>query len=172
MRALFLLAIVLIAGCTGAPAAKKGDSVTVDYVGSLQDGTVFDTSYEKVAREKGIYNEGRKYEPLTFTIGGGQMISGFDRAVAGMREGEEKEATIPPEQAYGQPDPSLIGAVSRSIFEQNGITPIAGAVISTKAGNARIISFNETAVTLDFNHELAGKTLVFRIKLERINAGK
>lgn len=169
MKVLIIVALIVLAGCSGAPAAKTGDIVIVNYVGSLQDGKVFDTSYEKVAKENGIFNSARNYEPLTFTLGAGQMIKGFEEGVVGMAVGNEKEATIPPEKAYGKYDANLVGAVPRKIFEQNGLTPEAGRTIEISGRPARIISFNETSVMLDFNHELAGKTLVFRIRLEKIN---
>ncbi|HII02767.1 TPA: FKBP-type peptidyl-prolyl cis-trans isomerase, partial [Methanosarcinaceae archaeon] len=69
---------------------ESGDIISVDYVGELEDGTVFDTSVKEVAVEAGIYNEQREYEPLTFTVGAGQMIKGFDEGVVGMKVGEEK----------------------------------------------------------------------------------
>ena len=69
-------------GCATDTTVEKGNTVTVDYVGKLQDGTVFDTSIEKVAKESGKYMSGRNYEEgLTFTAGAGQMIAGFDQGV-------------------------------------------------------------------------------------------
>lgn len=79
----------------------KGDLVTVDYIGRLDDETVFDTSVESVARAAGKYNEMRNYsEGLEFTVGAGQMIAGFDAGVVGMKLGETKTLTIPAAQAY------------------------------------------------------------------------
>ncbi len=77
--------------------AKEGDTVRVHYTGKLKDGTVFDTSGDRA--------------PLEFTIGGGQVIPGFEQAVVGMEPGETKTATIPPEEAYG---PHRSSARSRS----------------------------------------------------------
>lgn len=90
-----------------APAVKKevvsnGDTVAVDYVGTLEDGTVFDSSLEEFAKKTKNYTPGeRKYEPLTFTVGAGQMIRGFDAGVVGMKLGEKKTLVIKPEDAYG-----------------------------------------------------------------------
>ncbi len=81
--------------------AEVGDTVSVHYTGTLDDGTIFDTSRESVARENDIYNPARVYSPLEFTLGSGQMIPGFDRAVRGITPGETKTVTIPPEEAYG-----------------------------------------------------------------------
>lgn len=81
--------------------AKEGDKVEVKYVGSLEDGKVFDTSIKEVAIANGMYNPKRSYSDLKFTLGKGQMIKGFDEAVIGMRLGDEKTVIVPPEKAYG-----------------------------------------------------------------------
>ena len=85
-----------------------GDTVSVNYIGSFTDGKVFDTSYESIAKENDLYAEGRGYAPLTFKVGAGQMIKGFDAAVVSMELGETKTVTISPEDAYGASDPEMI----------------------------------------------------------------
>lgn len=83
-------------------AAKNGDTVRVHYVGKFPGGKVFDTSMEKEAIRAGIFQKGRDYKPITVTLGSGQVIKGFNDAIIGMKKGEEKTVTIPPEQAYGK----------------------------------------------------------------------
>ncbi len=80
---------------------ENGDYVEVNYTGRLEDGTIFDSSVEDVARKAGTYDSGRKYEPLGFTVGEGMLIDGFEKGVLGMEIGEKKEIRIPPEKAYG-----------------------------------------------------------------------
>ena len=92
---------------TGTGTAKKeivavGDTVAVDYVGRLEDGTIFDSSIEEFAKQKKGYTPGRTFEPLSFTVGAGQMIKGFDNGVIGMKLGEKKTITIAPKDAYGE----------------------------------------------------------------------
>lgn len=93
---------------TNTPAKKEvvstGDTVSVDYVGTLEDGTVFDSSLEEFAKKTKNYtpNSGRTYEPLSFTVGAGQMIKGFDAGVVGMKLGEKKTLVIAPADAYGE----------------------------------------------------------------------
>lgn len=82
-------------------AVKEGDTVAVDYVGKLEDGTVFDTSVKSIAEKTPEYNPSRDYSPLLFTVGAGQMIKGFDKGVVGMKVGEKRTLRIPPEEAYG-----------------------------------------------------------------------
>jgi FKBP-type peptidyl-prolyl cis-trans isomerase 2 len=87
---------------------KNGDSISVDYVGSIEGGKVFDTSIESVARQNDIYNQGKKYQPLNFTVGKGQVMKGFDEGVIAMKAGDTKTITIPPEKGYGLINPSKI----------------------------------------------------------------
>jgi FKBP-type peptidyl-prolyl cis-trans isomerase 2 len=105
---IFITALLLLsAGCAIEKKVEKGDTVKVDYIGKLQDGTVFDTSILEEAKNAGIYDETRIYEPLTLKIGDGSTIPGFENGLLGMKEGETKTITIPPEQGYGPEDPNL-----------------------------------------------------------------
>jgi FKBP-type peptidyl-prolyl cis-trans isomerase 2 len=87
---------------------ENGDTIQVNYTGKLMDGTVFDTSDPDIANESGIYNPMRPYQPLEFVVGSEMVIEGFDKGVLGMKEGQKKTLTIPPEQAYGPDDPTMI----------------------------------------------------------------
>jgi peptidylprolyl isomerase len=172
LTVLLLGSIILGSGCTDngtgeSRVVKSGDTVQVDYTGKFENGTVFDTSIEEVAEEAGIYNEQREYVPLNITAGSGQVIEGFDKGLIGMKEGEEKNLTIPPEKAYGEYNESWIQAVP---IEELGLPepPEVGQKFSTPYGIIKVIDVNETHATLDFNHELAGKTLVFYIKIVSI----
>ena len=140
-------------------AVKGGDKVRVDYTGKLEDGSVFDSSE----------NHGR---PLEFEVGSGQVIKGFDDAIVGMNEGDEKEFRIPPADAYGHHDPTLVQKVSREIFPQDaklvpGLLFEAGLPTGQKVP-AMIAEVGEGTVTVDLNHPLAGKTLNFKVKLREI----
>lgn len=79
---------------------EAGKIVKVDYIGKFENGTIFDTSLEDEAKKAGIYNELKSYEPFSFVAGKGQVIKGFDKAVIGMKVGEEKTVTIPTEEGY------------------------------------------------------------------------
>jgi FKBP-type peptidyl-prolyl cis-trans isomerase 2 len=172
---LLLGSIVLGSGCTdnvnetvGSGAVKSGDTVQVDYVGKFDNGNVFDTSIKEVAQEAGIYNQEREYVPLNFTVGSGQVIEGFNEAVIGMKEGEEKTVTIPPEKAYGEYDQAKVQAVPLEELNMSE-KPEVGQIYSSIYGvQFKVIAINETHVTFDANYELAGKTLIFDIKLVSI----
>lgn len=113
---LFVIAFVVgtqdaVTGLFVGGGVVEGDSVSVLYAGSLEDGTVFDTNIPERAQAAGL--ERTTFDPLEFTVGAGSVIEGFDEAVLGMRVGQTKTVTIPPEQGYGLPDPSLIQTVER-----------------------------------------------------------
>jgi FKBP-type peptidyl-prolyl cis-trans isomerase 2 len=98
---LILAAVILFSGCV-EKTVKKGDNISVNYVGSFEDGKVFDTSIESVAKANDLFTQGAKYEPLNFTVGKtpSAVIPGFDEGVIGMKLGQTKKLTIPPEKAY------------------------------------------------------------------------
>src|ERR671924_327439 len=85
---------------------KTGDSIRLTYTGRLANGQVFDTSDEQTAQTNGVFVEGRRYGPLAVQVGTGTIIQGLDRNLLGMEEGEAKEITILPEEAYGSKDPA------------------------------------------------------------------
>jgi FKBP-type peptidyl-prolyl cis-trans isomerase 2 len=140
---------------------KKGDKIKVDYTGTLEDGTVFDSS-EKHG------------QPLEFEVGSGQIIKGFDEAVIGMKEGEEKEIKIEAANAYGDHKPELIKKVPKDQLPKEQ-EPKVGMVLmlSTPDGKqfpAKIAEVGDADVSIDLNHPLAGKNLTFKVKVVSISA--
>jgi FKBP-type peptidyl-prolyl cis-trans isomerase 2 len=135
---------------------KKGDKIKVEYTGTLEDGTVFDSS-EKQGK------------PLEFEVGAGQLIKGFDEAVVGMKKGEEKEITLEPKDAYGDPNPQLVKKVPREQLpkepEPKPGMMLALATPDGKQFPAMIKEVDEKEVSIDLNHPLAGKKLKFKIKI-------
>lgn len=140
--------------------AKKGDTVKVHYTGKLTTGEVFDSSEEN--------GNG----PLEFTIGEGDVIPGFDEAVIGMSSGEEKTVTIPVDQAYGPRMEELVAEVEREYLPQDAEPKLGQQYEVTQDDgqvfNVTVTEMNDTTVTLDANHPLAGRDLVFEIKLVEI----
>ncbi|VVB70254.1 FKBP-type peptidyl-prolyl cis-trans isomerase [uncultured archaeon] len=159
------IAIIFLGGYL-KDTVESGDTVSVDYIGKLQNGTVFDTSIQSEAAKAGLQLR-PTYEPLKFTAGAGQMIKGFDDAVIGMKVGDEKTVSIPPELAYGQYNPNAVIVISTDEFNKLiGREPQEGLQVQAKNGAlGTIIKVAGGQVTIDFNHELAGKTLEFYIKV-------
>ncbi|WP_456443647.1 FKBP-type peptidyl-prolyl cis-trans isomerase [Thermococcus sp.] len=150
---------------------EAGDSVKFHYVGRFENGEVFDTSYEDIARENDIFVEEREYGPLEVTVGAGEIIPGLEEAMIGMEVGEKKTVTVPPEKAYGMPRQELVVKIPVSEFTQVGLEPIEGMYVMTDSGIAKIVTVTEDGVELDFNHPLAGKTLVFEVEVVEVKKG-
>lgn len=140
----------------------------------MDDGKIFDTNIAEEAKKagSGVYSETRSYSPLKFTIGQGQMIPGFEEAVVGMKKGETKTVTIPADKAYGQPKEELIFTTGVSMFTSAGIDPVIGQLYNFGGAPGKVVSLGSGTVTLDFNHELAGKALTFKITLLEITAAQ
>jgi FKBP-type peptidyl-prolyl cis-trans isomerase 2 len=135
---------------------EKGDKVQIEYTGTLDNGNVFDTS-EKHGK------------PLEFEVGSGDVIPGFDSAVMGMEEGEEKDITIEPKDAYGVRNGDLVKKIPRSNLPQDQV-PKVGMVLAVGFPDgrqlpAKIIEVDDVDVSVDMNHPLAERTLHFKIKL-------
>lgn len=134
---------------------QLGDTVRVHYTGRLTDGTVFDSSMQR--------------DPLEFTLGQGELIPGFEQAVLGMIPGESKTETIPFEQAYGPHRPELLIKVDRQQLPTD-LDPYVGQRLQMRqqSGTAVVVivaAVTAFQVTLDANHPLAGKELIFDITL-------
>jgi peptidylprolyl isomerase len=138
--------------------AKKGDSVKIHYTGKLTDGTVFDSS------------AGR--DPLGFTIGGGQVIPGFEEAVIGMSLGACKNVTIPVEKAYGPRNEELIMPFPRNQVPP-GLNPEVGQKLQLSGPDGEpvmvsVANITDEHIILDANPPLAGEELIFDIELVEI----
>lgn len=135
---------------------KPGDTVKVHYTGKLNDGEVFDSSVPRG-------------EPLQFTLGQGQIIKGFEQAVLGMKVGEKKAETFPPEMAYGTPREELKFQFPKEKLPE-GLSPEVGQQLYMTQANGQpapvtVAAVDEANVTLDANHPLAGKELTFEIEV-------
>ena len=140
------------------PRAKSGDTVKVHYTGKLADGTVFDSSADR--------------DPLQFTLGRGQVIPGFEKAVLGLQAGESTTATIPADEAYGQRQDEMIMDLDRSHFP-NDLKPEVGQLLQIRqeegeAIEVKVTNLSGEKVTVDANHPLAGEDLTFDIHLVAI----
>lgn len=143
---------------------KEGDFVILDYTGST-NGKVFDTTTEETAKKNHILMEGRTYKPLVVAAGKGDVIPGMDKELIGMKKNEEKKLTITPEEGYGPRDPKLIRLVPLKVFTDNKLNPFPGMPVQLDNMTARVQSVSGGRVRVDFNHELAGRTLEFDIKV-------
>ncbi len=140
--------------------AKRGDTVKVHYTGTLDDGTIFDSS--------------RDGEPLEFTIGAGEIIPGFEEAVIGMAPGESKRQLVPVNEAYGPSRPDMTVQLDREMVPSE-LELFVGQELEIedpegRVNNVVVRDLTDKTVTLDGNHPLAGKDLQFHIELVEIVA--
>ena len=137
---------------------QVGDTVIVNYTGRLEGGTVFDSSL----------NEGR--EPLTSTLGQGQLISGFEEGLIDMIVGETKTIEIEPENAYGNYQEEMITIVAKNQVPE---TIQVGETLQGNTPNGpiivKVVEVTDDSVTLDANHPLAGKKLIFDLEVMGIS---
>tara|TARA_Y100001937_G_scaffold20882_1_gene29347 strand:- start:5609 stop:6157 length:549 start_codon:yes stop_codon:yes gene_type:complete len=133
----------------------NGQKVCVHYRGTFEDGTEFD-------------NSRIRKQPLEFTVGGDQMIAGFNNAIVGMDVGETKTFTLSSEEAYGPRNEEAIQQVPRNAFDPN-FDFIVDEIIRGQTPDgpfvAKILSVRDDTVTLDFNHPLAGRDLTFEVEV-------
>jgi len=138
--------------------AFAGDTVKVEYEGSFLDGSVFDKSAPG--------------KPLEFVLGAGQVIKGFEAAVIGMKLNEKKTVTLEPKDAYGEYDKDLIWSISTKELNDVLIKPKIGMVLKVEGRPGTVIATDENITKVDMNPALAGKTLIFKIKLVGIVKAK
>ena len=144
---------------------EGGDRVVVEYTGRFADGTVFDTSQQEVAIEHGLATEGGS--PLVFTVGAEEVIEGIDQAVRGLSIGDRITVEVPPEAAYGPIRNSRIREYDSDTFEgMFGDPPSVGLHVEAENGlHGDVVAVRDDTVEVDFNHELAGKTLQFELEV-------
>ena len=141
--------------------AKKGNKVTVEYEGKLDNGEIFDSS-----------NHGDHKHPLTFEIGAGQVIPKFEETVLTMEKGEEREIKIEAKEAYGEYHEELIRNLPKEILPKDK-EPQKGDILRLTSPDghlifAKILEVKEKEIRVDLNHPLAGQNLTFKIKLINI----
>ena len=149
-------------GCGSAPALtgrNVGKTCRTHYRGTFNDGTQFDSSYDRG-------------EPLEFVCGAGQMIRGFDAAVADMEVGQTVNVHLMPEEAYGMPDPNAVFTVEIAQLPGSENLEVGQqAYLSNQYGQpfpVKVTAKDEKTITFDANHEMAGKELNFQIELVEV----
>ncbi|MFA1612149.1 FKBP-type peptidyl-prolyl cis-trans isomerase [Halobellus rubicundus] len=154
-----------------------GDEVAVEYVGRFEDGTVFGTSKYDVAVDQGLADPAETdpdaYGPLVFVVGADEVIQGLDDAVRGMDAGESATVRVPPEAAYGEVREERVREYDVEAFTAMvGTDPTAGMHVEAENGlHGDVVAVREGTVEVDFNHELAGRTLVFEIEILDVEIG-
>lgn len=145
---------------------NDGDFILIEYTVRVKEtGNVVDTTDEALAKKENIYESGRVYGPVLIVIGKGWINKVVEDAVKEMNVGEEKVVEVPPEKAFGQRDPSKIRTFSLREFRRRNIDVKVGDVLDFGGVKGIVKSISGGRVVVDFNHPLAGKTLVYKIKI-------
>ncbi|MBD3206400.1 peptidylprolyl isomerase [Candidatus Bathyarchaeota archaeon] len=147
-------------------AVNKGDFIKIEMTGRVEEtGEIFETTDQELAEEEGIYNENRSYGPRLVIVGEGFVLRGLDSRLPGTPFDEETEIEIPPEEAFGERDPSNVETIPYRILRSKGINPVVGAELEIDGRPAIIRSVGAGRVQVDYNHPLAGRTIIYDVKV-------
>ena len=150
----------------GTMPFNDGDYILIDYIIKVKENDrVIDTTIEEEAKKAGVYEEGKVYGPELVIIGEGWILKSAEEEIKKMNVGEEKTFEIPPEKAFGQRDPSKIRVVSIRDLQRRNIRPKINEIINFDGKPAIVKRIGSGRVILDFKHPLAGKTLVYTVKV-------
>lgn len=148
---------------------KKGDFITFDLTAKIKEtGEIFDTTIEEVATKAKLKNQGDKYEPRLIVLGEGWVLKAIDDALLTGKVGETSLVEIPPEKAFGNRSNDLIKTVSLQSLMEKGIRPVVNAKLQSGGKTITVRSVNSGRVVLDYNHSLAGRTLIYEITLRSV----
>ena len=172
-----VLLLVLASACSvneeqENPAVDLGKKITLDYAAGFDNGTLFDTSFEVAAKEAGIYDSRKVYQPVILVYGRDTLFPGLQEALLGMKIGEVKNVRIPPNKAYGEKiEGSAINLPKTSVsnyetLKLNDVVAIVGS--DENRVNAYVREIGSENITLDLNHPLAGQYVQFSIILRNV----
>jgi len=146
---------------------NPGDLVFIDYIGKIKDtGEIFDLTIEEVAKSEKIHNDKVKYKPIPVVVDGNFVVNGLNDALKEMKVGEKKTVEIIPERAFGPRLPDLIRLIPEARFKEQDIDATPGSFVTINRLRGKILSIDGGRVRVDFNHPLAGKTLVYDIEIK------
>jgi peptidylprolyl isomerase len=147
---------------------KHGDFVLMDFVGRIKlTNEIFDLTMEEVAKKEKLESKDVKYEPAFVIIGAGMVVPGVERELEKMSVGDEREFSVSPKDGFGFRDPKMIRIVSVTNFIKNKMNPYPGAYVEIDGRSAKIQSVSGGRVRVDFNSPLAGKELLYKVKIVR-----
>ncbi len=147
---------------------EQGDFIRINYTGRSDDGTVFDTTEEEVAKEHEIYDENVMYEPYVIIVGAGHVVNGLDEDFVGKEAGYHGTVEVPPEKGYGERKTELLKTYPVSSFDEK---PVKGMRAIIKGQHGTVTMTIGRRVRVDFNSPMAGKTLTFEYTIEDVING-
>jgi peptidylprolyl isomerase len=146
----------------------KGDFVLLEMTGrALETDDVFETTDEELAKEEGIHEENRSYGPRLVVVGEGWVLKGLDDRLEGQKIESPAEVEIPPEEAFGDRSPEDVRTVPFRVLRSKGVNPIVGQQVELDGRTAMVRSVGAGRVQLDYNHPLAGRRIVYHVKIAK-----
>ncbi len=147
-------------------AVNKGDFIKLEMTGTVEEtGEVFDTTSEEVSRENRVYDENKTYGPKLVIVGEGFVLRGLDDKLPGILFDKETEIKIPPEEAFGERNAANVQMIPYRILRSKGVNPIIGAELDIEGRPAIIRSIGGGRVQVDYNHPLAGRSIIYKVKV-------
>jgi len=150
-------------------AVNKGDFILMEMTGKAEEtGEIYDTTNEDVAKEKGIHREGNTYGPRLVVVGEGWVLRGLDARLHGTKPNEQTAIEVPPAEAFGERDPTQVQLIPYRILRSKGVNPVPGAELEIDGRQAIIRSVGAGRVQVDYNHPLAGRKIIYDVKVTEI----
>jgi len=147
-------------------AVNKGDFIMVEMTGRADEtGEIIETTDEELAREEGVYDEGRTYGPKLVIVGDGYVLRGLDQQLPGVPFDEETDIEIPAAEAFGERDPANVQTIPYRMLRSKGVNPVLGAELEIDGKQAIVRSVGAGRVQVDYNHPLAGRKIVYKLKV-------
>jgi len=147
---------------------KEGDYIEIEYTGKTKDdGIIFDTTDEKVAKDNQFHNPKQEYGPLVVVVGQGQVLPGLDKFIIGKDVGSFS-VELTPEEGFGKKKVELLKLMPKSVFLKQKINPMPGMPINVDNMNGIIKTVSGGRCMVDFNHPLSAKELTYELKINRI----
>jgi FKBP-type peptidyl-prolyl cis-trans isomerase 2 len=146
---------------------EEGSFVYVDLTGKIKEsGEIFETTKEDVAKAAGIFNEKFKYRPILVIIGSRNILPSLENAIKSMKVGEKRVVELEPKNAFGERREELIKLFNLSLFKQQNVDVYPGASVTINGLPGKVISVSGGRVKVDFNHPLAGKTVIYEVEIK------
>ena len=150
-------------------SVKPGDFVLLNYTVKVKEsGETVDTTYDTVAKDAHIHHEDSVFKPRFIIVGEGWMPKGLEEALEGASSGKQITVELPPEKGYGTRDPGKIRLVPLRRFREKGVDPIPGRQVDLDGRPAMVRAVGAGRVQLDYNHPLAGRTLIYDVSIEKV----
>ena len=147
-------------------AVNKGDFIMVEMTGRADEtGEIIDTSDEELAREEGVYDEDRTYGPRLVIVGDGYVLRGLDQRLPGVPFDDETDIEIPAAEAFGERDPANVQTIPYRMLRSKGFNPVIGAELEIDGRQVIVRSVGAGRVQVDYNHPLAGRKIVYKLKV-------